>query len=181
MSVASPDREDAAALRARLGAVRRTLLEDATGEAEQIVAEAAAQAQALVDETREEISEKLDRAERRAEMSAQANAEQSLARSRAAAQRQVLQAKEAIRIRLVDEVHAAALRLRDDPDYPRLLDALGTLARIQLGPGAIIDRDPRSVGGVLGEADGRKVDYSLLSVSDRALETLADEVARLWA
>ncbi len=68
--------------------------------------------------------------------------------------------------------------MRDDPRYPALLDHFEAVAREQLGDDAVIERDPIPGGGIVAELGSRRVDYTLPQLADRALEVLADEVAR---
>ena len=49
------------------------------------------------------------------------------------------------------------------------------------GSVAVIERDPDPAGGIVAELGSRRVDYSLPQLADRALDVLADEVARSWA
>jgi vacuolar-type H+-ATPase subunit E/Vma4 len=68
----------------------------------------------------------------------------------------------------------AVLRLRDDPRYPRLHDALSATARRALGRGARL-RDAAE-GGVVAERNGRRLDLSLTGFADRAVDACADEL-----
>ena len=181
MTTLTPAASAVDVLRETLDPVRRALLYDVTANAEQVIAEAAADAEAVVEQAQHEVATEIERAEHRGEMSARARADQELARARAEANRDILDAKESIRCQLVGTLHAAALGLRDDPRYPCLLDELERLARRQLGPDAVVDRDPEGLGGIVATVVGRRVDYTLPQLSDRALNTLADEVAQLWA
>jgi hypothetical protein len=74
----------------------------------------------------------------------------------------------------------AVLDLRADPRYPALLDHFEQVARRQLGADAVIERDPDGVGGIVAHQGDRRVDYSLAALADRALDTLGDDIERLW-
>ena len=67
--------------------------------------------------------------------------------------------------------YEAVLRLRDDPRYPQLHEALTLAARRTLGRGARL-RDA-SDGGVVAERAGRRLDLSLTGFADRAVDACA--------
>ncbi len=69
---------------------------------------------------------------------------------------------------------------RHKPSTPRLLDRLERLARERLGEGVAIERDPPDSGGVIREAQGRRVDHSLVALVERSIAGLGEEVERLW-
>lgn len=161
--------------------VRRTLLDDARRAAGEIVAEAQRRAEQIVDDARSEADEALGEARRRAEASAAAQAEQTLARDRRAAYSNVLRTRDELRRELTDRVRSAAVDLRHDPRYPALLDQLEQLAREQLGGEIEIERDPQPGGGIVATAGGRRVDYRLAALADRAVNAIADEVVKLWS
>ena len=73
------------------------------------------------------------------------------------------------------QVRTAAAGLRAEPDYPQVLQRLAAAARRALGSDlATVSEHPD--GGVTGQADGRRVDYSFPSLADRAVEALGAEV-----
>jgi hypothetical protein len=78
------------------------------------------------------------------------------------------------------EVRTAALAIRQDPAYPRLLDCLERTARAQLGRDVRIERDPPEVGGLVATNDERRVDYSLPALGERCIGRLGQDVQRLW-
>jgi vacuolar-type H+-ATPase subunit E/Vma4 len=167
-------------LRGDLDSVRTALFEDAVAQAEEMVAQASLDAEAAVADAERDTMAEIERALHRSELSAKAKADQALARATAEAHRDVLRAKELLRQRLIADTHRAALGLRRHPRYSELLDHLTSLARRQLGADAVIERDPDGRGGVVATANARSVDYSSVELADRALETIADEVAQLW-
>ncbi len=168
------------ALRQALEPVRAALLRDAGAEAEAIVTSAAESAETHLANVGTETDTEVARARSRAELSARAQGDQVRARLRSAARVSVLDAKRTLQQRLVDELHRSARQMRHDPRYPMLLDRLEAVAREQLGPEVIIDRDPPDGGGITARAGARRVDYRLDALADRALETLGDRVAQLW-
>lgn len=160
--------------------VRLALLADAELEADRIIAAARTAADESVAGALSEADAEVERARDRAERSARAHTARLQARVLDQGRRTVLAAKEQLRRRLVDDVHDAALELREDPRYPLLLDHLEALAVRQLGDDAVIERDPEGAGGLIARTDLRRVDYRLASLADRALDALADEVGALW-
>lgn len=114
---------------------------------------------------------------------AQAAAQEAL-RRRAAASRRARELRLEAQRALLDELRArareAALRLRTDPRYPELLDRLSRAAKSQLGPKAELVVDPPELGGVLGQAGGVSVDYTLPALVDRALDELDGRLEALW-
>jgi vacuolar-type H+-ATPase subunit E/Vma4 len=167
--------------RAELEPVRDALLEDAKALAHQMIVEATREATLAVDEAEQEADTEIRRAERRGKTSARVRADQTLAQARGDAHGDVLEHKEDIRRRFHRAVRVAALGLEDDVRYPNLIDMLEVLARNQLGPTARIERDPDGLGGLVAVDGSRRVDYTLPALAERALESLADKVAQLWA
>jgi vacuolar-type H+-ATPase subunit E/Vma4 len=168
-------------LEASLEPVRDALLADADADAERIVAEAERAADELVDEAERDADAAIENSRRHAEASRRARADQALARARREAHLAIQQARADLRRQLVDRVHTAAEGMRDDPRYPALLDHLEDLARSQLGDDAVIQRDPVPGGGIVATAGGRRVDYRLHVLADRALDAIADDVDVLWS
>lgn len=161
--------------------VRRALLEDARHAADEIVADARRVADERVAAAQEEADEAIDEVRRRVEATAAARAEQARERARRAAHASVLRAHDELRHELVERVRLAMGELRRDPRYPALLDRLERMARDQLGSGTEIERDPDPDGGVVGSVGGRRVDYRLPALADRAVAAIADEVVTLWS
>lgn len=166
-------------LATELEPVRRALLDDAADEVASIVAAAEADAQELMDEARTEVEHAVDRARRRAASSAAAAAEQQLTAARRRARAELFHARSEIWHEVVDRVRLAAGRLPDDPRYPALEAHLEQLARGQLGDDALIEHDP--AGGFEASAGGRRVDYRMPTVADRALASVIDEAVALWS
>jgi vacuolar-type H+-ATPase subunit E/Vma4 len=180
MTTVAPAPSGLSETRAELEPVREALFADAKFEADRLIADATSAVAIEADEAEREAHAEIERAARRGAASAQARASQDLARARNIAHHQSLQAKDDIRGRFHDAVHAAALDLRNDARYPALLNKLEGLARDQLGPNTSIERDPNGLGGVVGVSGARRVDYTLPALADRALESVADKVAQLW-
>lgn len=167
-------------LAAALEPVRRALLADAESEAGERRRVAEREAAAIRAEADAAVADAVRRAEDHARATVRIRTAQSLERARAEAHGAVLRARDEARGRLADATREAAVALRHDPRYPDLLDRLELLAVDQLGTSAVVHRDPEPSGGVIAEASGRRVDYSLEALAARALDVLGDEIAELW-
>ncbi|HME47834.1 hypothetical protein [Mycobacterium sp.] len=73
----------------------------------------------------------------------------------------------------------AVLRLRDDPAYPRWVAAMRAAASAALGAEAHLSEHPQ--GGVVVDAGQRRVDWSLPGIAERALDATAPQVGELWS
>jgi vacuolar-type H+-ATPase subunit E/Vma4 len=161
-----------------LAPVRGFLLARARADAERVRAEAAADADALLARARRQAEAILaEAAERGAAEGAEAAAA-TRARTRRRVRGLVLGAQRQAYEALRQRSSTAAQALREDPGYPRLRRRLAVLARECLGADAITSDAPG--GGVIAVAPGRRADYSLGSLADRAVEALGAEVEGLW-
>jgi len=158
--------------------LRLALLADADAQAQALVAAATREVEASIAAVEQQCNEEVAEIERRSASASRASLDQRIANTRADAHDAVLSARARTHDRLVEAAHAAAMNMRHDPRYPALLDHFEAVAREQLGDDAVIERDPLSRGGIVAELGSRRVDYSLPRLADRALEVLADEVAR---
>jgi vacuolar-type H+-ATPase subunit E/Vma4 len=153
--------ETNAELKQRLGAV-----ED---ECARLVADAEAEARALV---------------RRGRLDGEEAAAREGARRRSAATRKAREIRLRARQRQVEELERlareAVLGMRSDDRYPDLLERLAAAVREQLGPDAEIEVDPEGRGGVIGRRGRATVDYTLPALAERAIADLGEEVERLW-
>ena len=159
----------------RLEAFARALTEEARTRTGARLARARAEAEARVAGARREAAAVVERA--RAEGTAEADRAMAVQRmeARRHGRRLVLEAERAAYDRLRSAALEAARRLRADPAYAELLDRLEAAARAQLGPEVQVVRDPPG-GGVLGEARGRRVDYSLPTLVERAVDAVAGDL-----
>lgn len=143
---------------------------EVTAECDRILAEAEADAHALSHEAR---------------LEGERAAAREAARRRAAATRRAREARLAARRSLVDELrrraHEAVLELREQQDYPVLLQRLSDAARSQLGDDAELEVDPPGRGGVIGRRGDASVDYTLPAMADRTIDGMGVAVERLWA
>lgn len=162
-----------------LAPVHEALLGDARAAGEEIVADARRHADELVAEAEAEVDEQVAAARRRAELTERARADHELARARGDAHRAVLETERDLRERWIERVHERLPELEVGESGARLVERLEQLARQQLGDQATVERDPE--GGVVAAAGGRRVDYRLSALADRAVVLLAEEAAASWA
>ncbi len=109
------------------------------------------------------------------------------ARARREAQRRVLESRraayDALRVQALAALAPGAAPAGGGPSSPPAVDALSDRLRRaaaeQLGADARVDDAPG--GGIVAEADGRRVDYSLPAVVDRCIDALGARVAELWS
>jgi vacuolar-type H+-ATPase subunit E/Vma4 len=162
-----------------LEAYRRGRFEEARANAEWVAAEGESMAAARLDEASRAAVAII--AEARADGTAQADREMAVTRAheQRRSHRIVLEARRRSYEGLGLQARAGARELRSDPAYPAILDRLEQLSREQLGDGALIERDPAD-GGVVAEAGGRRVDYSLPALAERCLRRLGAEIEELW-
>lgn len=161
--------------------VRDALLADAAREADQLVAGARRRADQRIADVEHGVDAEVADVERRARMSATARADHAAVRARTQSHRSLLRSRTETNRELGAVVGAAVRAMRDDTRYPELLRHFEARARDQLGSEAEVRIDPDSAGGVVATAGSRHVDYTLQALADRALGSLADEVAMLWS
>ncbi|WP_196223705.1 hypothetical protein, partial [Nocardia seriolae] len=90
----------------------------------------------------------------------------------------MLSARRAAYDRWRDTARAAVLALRAEPGFDRVQAELRAAAVRLLGSGARLTEDP--LGGLVAEADGRRLDLRLTTIAARALEDSEPEIERLW-
>jgi hypothetical protein len=153
-----------------LAPVRAALAEHARREGAQAVVDADAADAAERAATAAEAERLLERARAAGAADAAAFAAAARARVDREAREAVLRAQREEYDSLRDAARAAAAALRLAPDYPRLKQSLIAHARSLLGPQAVIvDADD---GGVVGSVPGRRVDLSLATLADRAVDAV---------
>ena len=157
----------------------RALRERADRDAAELLARADADAAATLADARARADEVLAKARD----AGQRDAATLLAAERSRAEREaravLLAAQQGAYEDARAAVRAAVCRLRDDPAYPLLVDALRDRARRELGPGATTAELPG--GGIEARAGGRRVEYSLEGLADDLLEQVGGDLAELWA
>ncbi|MGB7982054.1 MAG: hypothetical protein WCF36_14835 [Candidatus Nanopelagicales bacterium] len=143
----------AAALRDRARAAAAELLSQADADAQAVLAAAQQEADDLLAEARTKGA-----ADRAAVLAAQ----------RAGAQRRAHGVLLAAQLTAHHDLRGAAREavraLRDDPDYPIMLEALRARARDDIGAGAAITE--LEDGGIVAESGPRRVEYSLQALAD---------------
>ena len=159
--------------------VREALLARARADAERLLAEVDAEADEIV--ARAEAEADAIRAEARAQ--GEADAAAVLVAERARARRQarvvVLAAQRESYADLSARAAEQVATLRADPGYASWCDGLRENARAALGPAAVVTEHPG--GGVLAEAPGRRVAYTLVGLIEQAVEALGPDLEGLWS
>jgi vacuolar-type H+-ATPase subunit E/Vma4 len=163
-----------------LGPLRSALLSAAEAEADSAALAAAAEAASELSLAESQAASVLAAARAEAEDAAGREALRIVGRARGDAGKIVLRARRDVYDQLCARVQAAALELRDDPLYSRLLERLQALAIAQLGEDATLDVDPPGVGGVRGVSGSRQVDLSLPALAQRSLGSRGPELEVLW-
>lgn len=163
---------------AALAPVRRSLLTAAHQEAADLRRDAAAKALAVLEAAQRDADR--IRAAAAAEGAATARSQAALrsARVRRQAHETVLTRRNALRLDLQRQVRQAAVELRTDPRYPRLLALLTEQSQALLGAGATVTESPQ--GGVVAQAGSRRLEMSLPVLAIRTLESMTQEVCELW-
>ncbi len=162
------------------GPLRGALLSAAEAEADAAALTAATKATAEFSLAEAQVASVLAGARAEAADAANREAVRIVGRARSDARRVVLRARRDVYDELCARVKAAALELRHDPTYGRLLKRLQAVARAQLGEDATLDVDPPGVGGVRGFSGSRHVDLSLPTLAERCLVSLGPELESLW-
>ena len=163
---------------AALAPVRAHLLCGARAEADRILAEARAQATAMVRQARRDAEEAAGRAQARGRTQTAPLAAAERRRGREQARSIVLGAQRQAHEELRAQVLAAAGGLRDEPGYERLLARLTAMAEHAAGPGATVAAD--LAGGVVARSADAVVDCSLPRLARLAVDALGDQVGELW-
>jgi vacuolar-type H+-ATPase subunit E/Vma4 len=166
---------DPSSLESALEPVRRALLDDAARQADELVQAARAAAVERTSAAEQRATDEVERARRRARATAVARTDRAVAEARRKAHAQVLETDAEIVGELTARVRRAVGAMVDDRRYPALLSRLESLARRQLGDGANVVVDDAD-GGVVADLDGRRVDYRLTALADRALAVGADDL-----
>ncbi|MFE9773703.1 hypothetical protein ACFYOV_18945 [Streptomyces sp. NPDC005931] len=161
-----------------LAPVRAEVLRAARADAEQILARAAAEDAARLERARTEARTILGEARRLGEADGVAAARGLLVAARREARARALtvrrEAYEDLRRTAAERVG----QLRDTAEGALLRERLEERARALLGPGAEVSGHPD--GGVVARAPGRRVDFSLTTLAERALDRMGAEVRHLW-
>ncbi|MGV4928108.1 hypothetical protein K2224_38495 (plasmid) [Streptomyces sp. BHT-5-2] len=161
-----------------LAAVRTALLRAAAEDADRLVAAAYRDADAVVADARSRSAAVLRAARRQGEQAGARAAADATARTRHAVRTGILRARAEAYDELRRTVLSHVRRCREEPGYPAVREQLADRARRLLGPGATLAEHPR--GGVVGSADGRRVDLSLDALAGRVLDGAGAGIESLW-
>jgi len=153
------------------------LLDRARREAGATLARADEDAQAIVAQARAEADALL--ADARAKGAADGAAVSAAARMHAErdARRIVLEAQSAAREDLRTAAREAVSGLRNDPQYPEMIEALRARAIHELGPQVTVTA--LEGGGIAAEAGSRRVEYSLDALADDLMDRMERRDGRL--
>jgi vacuolar-type H+-ATPase subunit E/Vma4 len=138
------------------------------GRAEEIIAQARAEAAALIDRRCAAARQLADLEER-----------DQLADTRARARGTVLRARRSVLIEARAAVHAAVGGLGDEPRLERLLERLAADARERLASTGPVTIEVAAEGGFVARAGNREIDCSLHRYVDRFLDAVAGELEDL--
>ncbi|GAB2856353.1 hypothetical protein [Nocardioides pacificus] len=162
-----------------LGPVRAALLARAEAEAQRLLAEADEEASGVLAQARAEADGIRAAARAQGELDAARELVSARARIRRRARTAVLSAQRdayaELRARVLDELAG----LRGDPGYGAWCDRLRERVQAVLGADARVVDSPS--GGVVAEADGRRVECTLVGLADRVIDGLGADVEGLWA
>jgi len=153
-----------------LAPVRAALLARARRDAQRLLTAAVEDAAAVLDAAGDEVLRIRDQAHAEATEYVASVLASQRARARREARTIVLRAQRAAYDQLLRRAREAVRQLRDDPGYPALLDRLAAMARAELGPDATVREHAH--GGVVAEAGGRRISFTLPALADRALAEL---------
>lgn len=163
-----------------LGPLRRALLSAAEVEADSTARAAATEAAGELSLAEARVADVLARVRAEAADAAAREALRVVGRARSDAGGIVLRARRDAYDELCARVTEAALELRHDPGYGRLLETLQASARALLGEDAILEIDPPGVGGVRASSGSRYVDLSLPALAKRSLDSFGPELELAW-
>lgn len=160
---------------------RAALLADARERAGQLLQQADEQARELIAQAQRDAEELLARAREEGLAAGRAQGARDAGRGQVLSRWEVLAAQQAVYEELRQRVHTDVMALREEPEYPELLERLAAAAHRDLGEGAELEIDPPGRGGVEARAGSRQVDYTLPSLAERCLQNVGPALARLWA
>ena len=163
-----------------LEAYRSRRLGSAEARGATLIADARTAAAARHEAGRGSADEILTAARRAGEADADREADAQLAEARRDARRLVLEAQRDVFETFSRLSSDAVLALRERPDYGAMLDRLEARAVADLGKEVRITRDPPAAGGIIGEANDRRVIASLTAFADRCRQELGARIEDLW-
>jgi vacuolar-type H+-ATPase subunit E/Vma4 len=162
---------------AALEPVRKALRTTAEKQAAELRDGARRQASVLVDGARAEAAGLLAAAAQEGEAAARSEAALRSARARREAHELVLAQRSSLRLELHRRVREAAVGLKSDPRYAKLVTRLTEQCMELLGPDATVSESPE--GGVVAEAGSRRLDLSLPVLAEISLDSIPG-ARELW-
>ena len=154
------------------------MLASARAEAESLLTRADADATAEIERARRRADDLVTAARAAGEADAESQAAHILRHARRRAGSAVQRARRDAYDRLRYEARQAARELHRQRGYPRLRAGLAAAARTVLGADAVIDEAVG--GGVVAAAGSRRLDLSLDTFADAAVDALGAQVSSLW-
>jgi vacuolar-type H+-ATPase subunit E/Vma4 len=154
-----------------LGPVRDALLATARRDAAATLDNAASSAARILADAAEEAAAVSALARSRGVADGNAGVDAERAHARREAHARVLAARREAYEELGHAAREAMAEVRADPGHRMVLQHMADAARRLLGPDVTLAEGDG--GGVVGEAPGRRVDYSLRRYADRAVEAVA--------
>jgi len=159
---------------AALAPVQDALLREATDRADQIVADAHADAEAQVAAARARAEDIMTRAAADGRLAATALMADERGRGRLAARSVLLDADRQAYDAVADAIRSAVCGLRDQPGYAEIRERLAGVARSTAGSDATVIDHPD--GGVLARGPGITVDCSLPRLADLVVTALGPKI-----
>ncbi|HTT27411.1 MAG TPA: V-type ATP synthase subunit E family protein [Solirubrobacteraceae bacterium] len=163
-----------------VAAVRDLELRVAADEAEEIRRAGDGHAEAIIMQARAEAAALIERRCAVAERLAEREARDHLADARARARGTVLRAQRSALTEARMSAHANVRELAGDPGVSRMLECLAADARKRLAPAGPVELVDAHDGGFVARAGNCEIDCSLGALLDRVLDSMADELERLW-
>lgn len=163
-----------------LGALDRKLRDSARARADHVLADARDDVEERLARARESADALVATARRDGETTADVQAARDRSDARREAVSTVLGARNDVLNALRTRVRDAVIQLRTAPDYDQLVDGLIARARAQLGADAEILVDPDDRGGIVAFVTGRRVDYTLPALAERAFEEVRGRLEDVW-
>lgn len=170
----------AAARKRSIATVRELELRVATEEATAIRRGGEDRAEEIVAQARAEAAALIERRCAAAERLADLQARDRVAEARARARGTVLRAQQSVLSEAHASAHAMVRDLIGDPRLNRLLERLAADARERLAPVGPVELIEAPDGGFVARAGTREIDCSLGAQVDRVLDAMASEFERLW-
>lgn len=166
--------------RLTLDAVQDVALADASAEAEAIRRAAEARAEQVLAGARAEVAVLLAGRRAAAERLADVEERELIAEARTQARATVLRAQRSVLVQATEAARLAVRRLVGDRRYQLLLERLAAGARERLATAGPVQISSVPGGGFVARAGSREIDYSLDAQLDRCLQSMTNELQRLW-